>query len=107
MKKINFFQDTRKSKISGVPEMQSISQNLNKFKPMKNYLLILGIISVFLISACSQQPEPVQPTTQPTIITPAPTDQVVVETKPSIAVDEQKIKNDNVAKNEFEINPSI
>lgn len=63
---------------------------------MKNYLLILGIISVFLISACTQQPEPVQPTTQPTIITPAPTDQVVVETKPSIAVDEQKVENDNV-----------
>jgi len=63
---------------------------------MKNYLLIFGIISIFLISACAQQPGPVQPTTQPTIITPAPTDQVVVETKPSIAVDEQKVKNDDV-----------
>src|SRR3989338_14349 len=32
---------------------------------MKNYLLILGIISMFLISACAQQPEPAQPTPQP------------------------------------------
>ena len=38
---------------------------------MKNYLLILGIISVFLISACAQQPEPAQPTPQPAIIEPA------------------------------------
>ena len=63
---------------------------------MKNYLLIFGIISIFLISACSQQPEPVQTAPQPSIITPAPTDQVVVETKPSITVNEQKVKNDNI-----------
>jgi len=31
---------------------------------MKKYLLILGIISMLLISACSQQPEPVQPAPQ-------------------------------------------
>ena len=62
---------------------------------MKSYLLILGIISVFLISACTQQPEPVQPTIQPTIITPVPTEEVA-ETKPSIAVDEQKVKDDNI-----------
>ena len=77
MKKINFF------------------LGLNRFKPMKNYLLILGIISIFLISACSQQPEPVPTAPQPSIITPAP-EQVVVETKPSIAVEEQKVENDNV-----------
>jgi len=53
---------------------------------MKKYLLILGIISVFLVSACSQQPES---------ITPAPTEQVVVETTPSIAVEDQKVENDN------------
>lgn len=32
---------------------------------MKNYILVLAIISVFLISACSQQPEPIQPAPQP------------------------------------------
>jgi len=32
---------------------------------VKNYLLILGIISILLISACSQQTEPVQPAPQP------------------------------------------
>ncbi|MCH8022614.1 MAG: hypothetical protein IH932_02585, partial [Thaumarchaeota archaeon] len=38
-----------------------------------------------------------QPTTQPpSVITPVPTEQVVVETKPSIAVEEQKVENDNV-----------
>jgi len=62
---------------------------------MKNYLLILGIISVFLISACAQQPEPAQPTPQPAIVTPAPTEEVA-ETKPSIAVDEQKVKDDHI-----------
>jgi len=77
MKKINFF------------------LGLNGFKQMKNYLLILGIISIFLVSACSQQPEPVPTAPQPSIITPAP-EQVVVETKPSIAVEEQKVENDNV-----------
>jgi len=64
---------------------------------MKKYLLIIGIISIFLIAACAQEPTATQqPTTQPSIITPAPTEQVVVETKPSIAVDEQKVENDNV-----------
>ena len=41
---------------------------------MKNYILILSIISVFLIGACAQQPaQPAaQPTTQPTaVIEPA------------------------------------
>lgn len=33
---------------------------------MRNYLLILGIISIFLISACSQKPE--QSATQPKAI---------------------------------------
>mgnify|MGYP001568945141 CR=1 FL=1 len=32
---------------------------------MKKYLLIFGIISMLLISACSQQTEPVQPAPQP------------------------------------------
>ena len=68
---------------------------------MKNYLILLGIISIVFISACAQQPPAQQPpaqqpTTQPSVITPAPTDQVVVETKPSIAVEEQKVENDNV-----------
>jgi len=63
---------------------------------MKNYLLILGIISIFLVSACSQQPEPVPPAPQTTVITAAPTEQVVVETQPSIVVEEQKVENDNV-----------
>ena len=60
---------------------------------MKNYLLILGMISIFLISACAQQPEPVQPTTQPAVIEPA---EQVAETKPSITVNEQKVEGDNV-----------
>ena len=42
---------------------------------MKKYLLILGIISIFLISACSQQPETIQPAPQPN----APQPEVVVE----------------------------
>jgi len=63
---------------------------------MKKYLLILGIISVFIISACAQQPVPVQPATQPSVISATPSEQVEVETKPSIAVDEQKVENDNV-----------
>ncbi len=32
---------------------------------MKKYLLILGILSILLVSACSQQSEPVQPASQP------------------------------------------
>jgi len=60
---------------------------------MKNYLLILGIISIFLISACAQQPTPAQPTTQPSVIESA---EEVAETKPSITVDELKIENDNI-----------
>jgi len=63
---------------------------------MKKYLLILGIISMLLITACAQQQATQPITPQPTIITPAPTDQVGVETKPSIAVEEQKVENDNV-----------
>lgn len=63
---------------------------------IKNYLVVLGIISIFLISACAQQQPTQQTTTQPSIITPAPTKQVVVETKASIAVDEQKVENGNV-----------
>lgn len=39
---------------------------------MKNYVLILAIISMLLISACSQQTEPVQPVPQPkAVIEPA------------------------------------
>jgi len=64
---------------------------------MRNYLLILGIISIFLISACAQQPEPTQTVKQTSVITPAPTEAIMVNTKPSIAVDEQKVENDNVA----------
>jgi len=60
---------------------------------MKKYLLLLGLISIFLVSACTQQPEPAQPTTQPAVIEPA---EQVAETKPSIAVGEQKVKNDNI-----------
>ncbi len=53
-KKINFF------------------QGLNKFKQMKNYLLLFGIILVFLISACSQQLDSVQPAPQPkAVVEPA------------------------------------
>ena len=37
---------------------------------MKNYMLILGIISVFLISACSQQTESAPAATEPKIIAP-------------------------------------
>ncbi|MEK6948749.1 MAG: cupredoxin domain-containing protein [Nanoarchaeota archaeon] len=38
---------------------------------MKNYMLMLGIISIFLISACSQQAEPAPTATEPKIIAPA------------------------------------
>ncbi len=58
---------------------------------MKNYFLILGIISILLISACSQQPESL----------PAPQPKAVIEpaeeaAKPSISTDNQKVINDNV-----------
>jgi len=62
---------------------------------MNKYILTLGIISIFLIAACTQQ-QPTQVSKQPSLITPASTDKVVAESKPSIAVDEQKVKNDNV-----------
>ncbi len=42
---------------------------------MKNYILVLAIISLFLISACSQQAEPVQPAPQQN----APQPKAVVE----------------------------
>lgn len=43
----------------------------NKIKrviKMKSYMLMLGIISIFLISACSQQAEPPQTGSQPKVI---------------------------------------
>ena len=43
---------------------------------MKSYLLIFGIISMLLISACSQQTEPTQPAPQPKAV-------VVAADKPS------------------------
>ena len=57
---------------------------------MKKYLILFGLISIVFISACAQQ----TPTTQSP--TPAPARVDVIETKPSIAVDEQKVENDNV-----------
>lgn len=58
---------------------------------MKKYLLIFGIISVLLISACSQQTEPVLPAPQPSVIESAEE-----AAKPSISVDNQEVANDNV-----------
>jgi len=63
---------------------------------MKKYLLILGIISVMLISACTQQPEPILVEQQPSVITADPTENVVVDTSPSITVNKQKVENNNV-----------
>jgi len=57
---------------------------------MKKYLLLLGLISIIFISACAQQTQ----TTQS--VTPAPSRVDVIETKPSITVDEQKVENENV-----------
>lgn len=41
---------------------------------MKNYLLILGIISIFLVSACTQQSDPVPIKPQPAVIEAAEDD---------------------------------
>ena len=57
---------------------------------MKKYLILLGLISIVFISACAQQQQPVQSPT------PVPARVDVIETKPSVAVDEQKVENDNV-----------
>jgi len=59
---------------------------------MKKYLILIGIISLAIITACAQQPQPAQPTAP----VPAPKE-IVVETKePFITVDEQKVENDVV-----------
>lgn len=58
MKKLKFFQSTGKSKISGVPEMQSISQDLNEFKQMKKKffsLLVLILLSAQVIGVVALQ----------------------------------------------------
>lgn len=49
---------------------------------MKNYLLILGIISIFLVGACSQQPEPVPIAPQPAVIEPV--EEVTEESEPTV-----------------------
>ena len=67
---------------------------------MKKYLLLLGIISMLLIS-CSEQPKEVQPTLQPKAVV-GPAD----EPLEPIVVSDSKIKEFDITAKKFEFIPS-
>ena len=85
---------------------------------MKKYLLILGIISMLLISACSQQAEPVQPAPQPKAVIesadepsepiqagmPVPGQEDEVEEK--VVVSDSEIKEFDMTARQWEFEPS-
>src|SRR3989338_8559345 len=85
---------------------------------MKKYLLLLGIISVLLISACSQQTEPVQPAPQPkAVIEPAnePSEPIQAgmpvpgqedEVEEAVVVSDSEIKEFDMTAKQWEFTPS-
>ena len=85
---------------------------------MKKYLLVLGIIFVLLISACSQQAEPVQPAPQPkAVIEPAdePSEPIQAgmpvpgqedEVEETIVVPDSKIKEFDMTARQWAFEPS-
>ncbi len=87
---------------------------------MKKYLLILGIISMLLIGACSQQTEPTQPTPQPKAVVgplnepsaspvqaemPIPGQEDEVEE--TIVVSDSKIKEFDMTARQWSFEPAI
>ena len=85
---------------------------------MRKYLLLLGIISVLLISACSQQTEPVQPAPQPkAVIEPAnePSEPIQAgmpvpgqedEVEEAVVVSDSEIKEFDMTAKQWEFTPS-
>jgi|TARA_B100001964_G_C14254776_1_gene611789 cytochrome c oxidase subunit 2 len=71
---------------------------------MKNYLLILGVISIFMISACSQQ-QPTEPSGQAPIQaeTPVPGQEGVEEI---VVVTDSGVKEFNMISKKWDFTPS-
>lgn len=84
---------------------------------MKKYILMLAVISILLIGACSQQLEPTQPTIQPKPVVPAekPSEPIQAgmpvpgqedEVEETVVASDSKIKEFDITAKRFEFIPS-